>query len=610
MVSLTIDDSTIYRLLEKKDLSFFTIPPFQRAYTWKREEWENLYADISENEVGYFIGSMIMLADPNNVKKGGVEKHFSIIDGQQRLTTISILLAAVYSSFSDYNINLDLSIDKNKYEDIRYMLTLDLGKGNRSRLVLQNINDNNATYLKMLFDAGMDLPPISLPRATNKQIYRAYKYFKKSIAEDLEKVEDKKTFLFEILDKIGYATIADITVVDISDAIQIFSTLNNRGIPLSAADLIKISSMQALGVRPDDELKGWNYIIQNVSEGKESISDRFFRSFINSIGPSLEDEYDYEFVIATSSNILKQYEKIIQLSPKNIFSELIESSYDYKVITGSESSGNESLDLLLKNLSRQDSTTSHILLLYLFRKFRQDTINANELIEVVDFLIKFYARRNLIDKPQARGIPKLYTQLIEESLYLDGNDTVKYLIRVLSEKSASLFEFKEYLKGPIYEDNQELARYLLASISEYHTNNEYKSAWETDKTGKPIWTIEHILPQNKKLLPEWIEMIGDGDATEASKIQSDYVHTLGNLTLSGNNSSLSDAPFINKRDAMKNDVMIGYKNGLWLNKDLAKLDKWNKEEIIKRQKWLVNEILQKFCFSSEKQELSTILELH
>lgn len=103
-----------------------------------------------------------------------------------------------------------------------------------------------------------------------------------------------------------------------------------------------------------------------------------------------------------------------------------------------------------------------------------------------------------------------------------------------------------------------------------------------------VWTIEHIFPEGVNIPESWVEMIADGDREEAVKIQEEYVHKLGNLTLTGYNSSLSNFDFDKKRDRKKDGKFIGYKNGLFLNEDLRNKKKWTKKDIIERTEKLVS----------------------
>ena len=122
-----------------------------------------------------------------------------------------------------------------------------------------------------------------------------------------------------------------------------------------------------------------------------------------------------------------------------------------------------------------------------------------------------------------------------------------------------------------------------------------RDLWKVDDNNNPIWTIEHILPQGTNLPQEWIDMIANGNKNDAIEFQKRYVHTIGNLTITGFNSNLSNKPFAEKRD-MKNvsGKYIGYKNGLNLNEDVCDKEEWTTEIIRNRSHKLIKEILSLF----------------
>ena len=132
--------------------------------------------------------------------------------------------------------------------------------------------------------------------------------------------------------------------------------------------------------------------------------------------------------------------------------------------------------------------------------------------------------------------------------------------------------------------------FILTKIeeSENQTLEIYSNFWERSKSGIYIWTVEHIFPQGINIPMDWINMIADGDKELASNYRDEYVHTMGNLTLSGYNQRLSNLSFEVKRDRKdKKDNYIGFKNGLYLNRELATLDAWTIEHIKKRTTFLV-----------------------
>jgi len=130
----------------------------------------------------------------------------------------------------------------------------------------------------------------------------------------------------------------------------------------------------------------------------------------------------------------------------------------------------------------------------------------------------------------------------------------------------------------------------LSKIEETKSTNEiHTDFWERDKSGKLVWTIEHIFPEGNNIPDSWVQMIADGDKAEAARIQEKYVHKIGNLTLTGYNQNLSNFDFSKKRNRKDaRDNFIGYKNELFLNKDLKDKNEWKKEDIISRTEKLVD----------------------
>jgi hypothetical protein len=144
--------------------------------------------------------------------------------------------------------------------------------------------------------------------------------------------------------------------------------------------------------------------------------------------------------------------------------------------------------------------------------------------------------------------------------------------------------------------------------------------WARNEKGLLVWTVEHIFPQGNNIPKHWINMIADGDKTKAQEIQENWVHCLGNLTLSGYNSQLSNASFDTKQDLHQNKkflgykINIGYKNGLSLNNiefeykgkitNLGKIKEWTEESIESRNNIMVDTLLRLFAF--EEKELSEI----
>lgn len=168
-----------------------------------------------------------------------------------------------------------------------------------------------------------------------------------------------------------------------------------------------------------------------------------------------------------------------------------------------------------------------------------------------------------------------------------------------------------------------MARYVLAKLDEVSHSREYNpDLWQRNEKGFLVWTIEHIFPQGENIPQTWIDMIAGGDINAAKEIQNQLVHCLGNLTLSGYNSQLSNADFNTKQNLHENKtflgqkINIGYKNGLSLNTlpfqyqdknvSLADISEWTKDAIISRNNAIVEKLLKLFAFNQD--ELSELKE--
>ncbi len=165
----------------------------------------------------------------------------------------------------------------------------------------------------------------------------------------------------------------------------------------------------------------------------------------------------------------------------------------------------------------------------------------------------------------------------------------------LTRSSSSTDEFARRLGGPIYEENTAVTRFILVSLARKAMTNETMiDLWTRITVGREksqhLWTIEHILPQGENLPPEWVEMLGG--AENAARVQGEDVHRLGNLTITGYNSTLGNLPFEKKRDRVdKNGKFVGYRNGLSLNEELKDREHWGETEIEARTDALVREAL-------------------
>ncbi|MHA1337860.1 MAG: DUF262 domain-containing protein, partial [Promethearchaeota archaeon] len=244
---------------DNKRVKYF-IPKYQRAYQWKKEQWKVFFDDILENDFGYFLGSIICI----NKGVDSLKIHpLEIIDGQQRLTTISLLYAAIYYTLNKMNRKDEGFISEKKKIKNRLIEKHSL---NEIKIELSHQEENLDTYKTILYELKlinrMDFEkPLNL---SHKRLYKAYNYFKNRLNE---LYYDK---LINFIDKLNSAVIVKIEVKTHSDAFTLFESVNNRGIPLSAMDLVKnkiFAEIETKNIKDiDTAFEEWKQLVKNIED--------------------------------------------------------------------------------------------------------------------------------------------------------------------------------------------------------------------------------------------------------------------------------------------------------------------------------------------------------
>lgn len=597
--------SSIGEVFDSLGNNQYIVPKYQREYSWSKKDWDALFDDIVSS-YEHFIGSIITMAYSENNDKGNILKKFDIIDGQQRLVTISILMCAIYSK-----LDIDSITDKKMKKSLFHLETAIVLNEEpfTPRIVLQTQGNNVLIYQQLLSDIGFENDS-KYKNAGNCLIYNCFRHFQKRIDEYLSYPDtDNNTnkALLDLYDKICTMCLIDVTVSDLSDALEIFGTLNNTGVPLTAVDLIKMTVLKEKQDSIDDSYNKWTTLIDNIRIEDDKVTDRFFRQFMNAFKYSYKRKYSHTFdPVVTSSNVFSNYEwMLIKSGETDVFLyELYSSGKDYSKLITNTSFDNEKLNEAIFNLWKVGGAPSHILLLNLLKFKKEYCLNDDNLTDIVSFLTKFFLRRNLTDEPPTRDLIRIFIDIVSKIDGLTSQDVVNKITTTLTEATSPIEALVECLCGQIYENNTDATRFVLSYLCSQHLNkNETKGPWEK-KDGKLIWTIEHIFPQTHKISKAWADMIAAGDFDLAKSYQDTHLHLLGNLTLSGNNSNLGTRPFIDKRDYIVDGAKMGYNNGLWLNNDLASAESWTIKAIEKRTVKLVKEAISQFKFADEECNLT------
>ena len=570
----------------------YAIPRYQREYTWGKNQWENLFDDVLENDPGYFLGSIICINQSTDALS--VQK-LELVDGQQRLTTLSLLFASVYHALKSHETDLD---DEQRVELINLKRKLVLKKGDdQIRLIPQIQNNNNPDYRAVLAEIGVisecDVPAY----AGNRKIFRAYRYFQDRIDEIANGRSNRLGTMMEFLDKVSHACLVKIEVASHADAYTLFESLNNRGMPLTAIDLIKNKLLARLeSIEPgkvDHYFGHWSRLLGYLGDDY-AIQERFFRQYYNAFKDQLKAIH--QVPVATRSNLIHIYEKFINHDAKDCLQKISAAGRLYSLILSrNQDDAPNGLEKPLKDLERIQGAPSYLLMLYLLvRKDELELANAH-LNSIVELLVRFFVRRNLTDTPPTRDLTRLFMTVIDKISGLRADAIPQSIEQQLVAVSATDEIFQRKLEGPIYEENSGVTRFILCALAEQSmTKESWVDLWRFENK-QFVWTIEHIFPQGENIPQSWITMIADGDEVKAKEIQQTHVHKLGNLTISGFNSALGNKSFEDKRDRVDRlGRAVGYKNGLKLNKDLAAATGWSVGQITARTKKFVQQTTQLF----------------
>lgn len=532
----------------------FIIPVYQRYYSWDKEQCERLWNDIVnmqiQNKAGHFVGSIVNIAE--KAMPTGVQKYM-IIDGQQRMTTLTLMLIALrnYSIAhpDDISINfrrIDNVLLKNEYEngDERYKLLLT--ETDRNTLI-------NLIERKPLTDED-----------ENSRLLRNYQYFEDKINSLVLKPS-------EVYESIGKLQIVNITLDRAMDDPQaIFESLNSTGKELSESDLIRNHILMGL---PNDEQ---TYIYEHYwrpmellfeFDKQESVMDRFFRDYITmklTKIPKINKVYD-EF---------KLYHNNCEFSTVEDFCKDLYTYAKYYTDIVFCKSGVSDFDVLYKDINALRMEVALPFLLRIHNDYYTGIISKAEFIEIIKLCISYVFRRSICNIP-TNSLNKTFATLKNEINNDDYLNSIK-----------AFFILRDDYK--VFPSNEMFANaFISRDIYNMRTRNYILSHIENFDNKAPIiienFTIEHIMPQNSKLSADWQNALG----AEWQNIQKKYLHTIGNLTLTAYNSEMSDKDFEDKLE-----MEGGFKeSALRLNSYVVKQTKWNEDKIIERADILAEKAL-------------------
>ncbi|AKK26110.1 DUF262 domain-containing protein [Mycobacterium sp. EPa45] len=590
----SVADEPVYKLLSSENDVVYEIPKYQREYAWSKQQWDELFDDLLEEEdssSGHFLGTIICINRTANATK---ESVLELVDGQQRMTTLSILLAAIYKFLSDRSDQLD----EDGVVDLSTLRRqLILKDPTRLRVRPQFQNSNHADYLNVLKTCGLDVKAPAVKFLGNRRIMKSYNHFGARI-DQLAGPRSTVLPVLQLLKRVKHAILVKLEVESTADAFTLFESLNNRGIPLTPIDIIKNSLLAAAdkkqlkGLTADHVFDQWNELLDDLGDDYK-IQERFFRHYYNAFKDELPSIP--KAPIATRSNLIKIYEKVIDADLQGRLKDILLCGSVYRRIVGNldaDESTNK-FDDALANLARVQGAPSEALLLYLMT-YRDDYALTDSLLQsVTETLVSFFVRRNLTGDPATNVLQRLFMSIISDVAGSTGKQVVDVVKRRLRNVVSDDQTFEAKLTGPLYNENADVTRYILVALAQADMTNEtFTDLWEREGNHYK-WTIEHILPQGPGLPKEWLTMLGG--AEKASAVQQQHVHRLGNLTITGYNSTLSNKSFQSKKNRKDaNKKFVGFRNGLPLNADVVEASQWTESEIDARTQRLAKRVLKLF----------------
>ncbi|KGQ24936.1 hypothetical protein JP33_07605 [Gallibacterium anatis CCM5995] len=528
----------------------FVIPVYQRNYDWDTYQCKQLLDDILEvginhNRNAHFIGSIVYVHD--DIYTSSRIKELSIIDGQQRLTTLTLIYLAIYRFAIENG-------DKDRQIEILETYLTNKFSGQEEKLKLRP-TENNDKAIKYLLrgDSKEEFNHFS-------KVIENFNYFKSRItAENIE-------IVLKGLSKLMFVEISLDREKD--DPQRIFESLNSTGLALSQADLIRNYILMGLSYDEQTEIYN-NYweIIENLAKDEKNninkVSD-FIRDYLTLVNNT----------IPTKNSVYLAFKsKYPNTNVKELKSHLYQikslAKYYNKLLNPQNESDKE-IKLQLEYINKLEVNVAYPFLMKVYEDYSQNIINKQIFINILELTQSFVWRRFIVGVP-TNALNKLFMSLYKE---IDQNDYLFSLQKnLLTRTGAQRFpkdnEVKENLKvKDVYNIKPKNRTYLLERIE----NFENKESVIIE--GNNEITIEHIFPQNPD--PKWKIDLGE---EQYNTIKENYLNTIANLTLSGNNGTLGNKDFITKRD-MEN---AGYKDSrLWLNKYLSTAERWNLEELDNR----------------------------
>lgn len=546
----------------KKNKRVFKVPVYQRNYDWNNIQCEKLYQDImtaNERDHKHFTGTIVYIVGLD----GSTLNEALIIDGQQRLTTMYILLKALCDAAKGVSVRIEAEI-----EEVMFNRNCD----EKYKLKLKPVKSDNEQLLLLIKDKTDEMD-------RNSNIYKNYITFKNLIEETVKSGLE----LNDILNGIKKLEMVEI-VLDKSQGDEpqkIFESINSTGLELSLADLIR--NYLLMDDLNQDELyeNYWSVIEKNV--GYRNLGD-FVINFLNSqISKSVNGKNAYR--------LFKEHCEENNLSHEDVLKDLKRTSKYYGAFIGENHYYSKEISDYLRAFYTVKQTTVLPFLFRVFNDYEDGNIDEATLCKVLDYLLTYLVRITAceINKNLSKFMKSMYDRFFDGSY---DNYYEKFVIFLndlrANDRMPTDSEFEEALiHKPLYK--KPICKFVLSVI-------ENSTKEHIDITNL---TIEHILPQKENAIV-WKKEVGD----DYNRVYEIYLHTLGNLTITGHNSELGTKSFTDKKNIIRENSKANV-----LNKEVLSAERWDESSILNRAKVLSNILIDKFNYVEMHSDISETNEL-
>lgn len=548
----------------------FVIPVYQRNYDWLIDNCDQLFSDLVKlsrsNRCSHFFGSIVTSSADSSYNR-------LVIDGQQRLTTISLLLLAGIKAVKAGAIEIS---EESKIDEAYEVFLKAKFCNSERKIKLVPIENDRIAYDKIFNEEdSFD---------EDSKVTRNYRHF-----YDLLTRKPQALSFDQLLDAIERLQIISIELDSDDDAQLIFESLNSTGLALTEAD--KIRNYLLMSLTPEEQHMCFKNYWQKIEQATENQPTKFLRDYLT-IQQQLQRP-------VRQSNIYYEWKKYMDgHERKEELVKMLDYAHYYQQVTEAKLS-TVKLSEKMRHICNIETDVTNVFFIQFLKYASANNLSEDEIFKVIDLVENYLARRIVCNMP-GNALTQVFCALHKDVLksieeYSSANvelgnsysDILTYHImrRDGNYQLPRDMQFVESIKTRDAYHMLKPFQIFLFERLENSVHGEYNDV-ATDMKKKDA-TIEHIMPQT--LNGDWKAMLGDN----FEEIQDKYLHTFANLTLTGINSELSNKPFEIKRDGKKigNEIYPGYKNSKYrLTKNVTLCDKWTEIELQNR----CNEIVATF----------------